>query len=260
MGAFNVRTSAARAAMLMVAGCGGPAFSVAVTDPGPTKASSPDPPASPEGSADLPESSAWSVEPDPDGGSAADASQAAVSVVDAADDGTRPAEASQADGAPGIKDAASLPDVNPSEASPPLVDAGTDTGPADDGGPTIFRNWIYTNSANTDGYILSLKRDGTYELQRFLRTAAGAANDEIETGTFSAAASALTFTPLQWSCRGADPAYTTPYALAGIYLDVTYVIGLIGIHVDATADFAPQVGCFAKSGAFTPSPLAPVAP
>jgi hypothetical protein len=152
-------------------------------------------------------------------------------------------------------------DVSPAEASP--ADEGSsssDAAGSGDGGPTIVGDWIYTNAANTDGYALSLKSDSTYELHRFVRTSATTANDEIETGSFSAATDSITFAPARWSCRAPDPSYATPFTLPGVYLDVTYVIGLIAFHADVSPDFTAVDGCFAKSGTFVPAPLAPVTP
>jgi hypothetical protein len=107
---------------------------------------------------------------------------------------------------------------------------------------------------------LSLKSDDAYELHRFVRTSTTTANDEVETGSFSATADSIMFVPARWSCRASDPSYTTPFALPGVYLDVTYVIGLIAFHADTSPDFTAVDGCFAKSGTFVPAPLAPVTP
>jgi hypothetical protein len=182
-----------------------------------------------------------------------------------------PDDGDAAEAAPPGVDAGGATDATGPDTAPSVADSGSDAGSAieagpeagiaGDGGRTIFGNWIYTNAANTQGYVLSLKSDDTYVLQRFVRTSATAANDEVETGSMPVAAHTIAFVPAQWSCRATDPPYTTPYALTDPYLDVTYTVGLIAFHVDtAPSDFVPTVGCFAKSGAFTLSPLAPVTP
>lgn len=232
MRVLNVMTCAAGAA-LMVTGCSGTPFAVIPPDPGPTAASIPQQLEGPEGSAAA---SPWEA-------SAAPGDEGHDTAHDAGQDTTSPA------------------DESPPEASPADVGSSSSDAPGSgDGGPTIFGDWIYTNAANTDGYLLSLRSDNTYELHRFVRTSATTANDEIETGSFSAAADSITFMPARWSCRAPDPSYPTPFALPGVYLDVTYVIGLIAFHADTSPDFTAVDGCFAKSGTFVPAPLAPVTP
>src|SRR5208283_2391115 len=127
MAVLKVGLSRAALAALMVAGCGGSAFSVASNDAGPMGVS----PLQEAGAAEGPD----------DG----DAAEAAPPGVDAggATDATGP------DTAPSVADSGS--------DAGSAIEAGPEAGIAGDGGRTIFGNWIYTNAANTQGYVLSLK-------------------------------------------------------------------------------------------------------
>jgi hypothetical protein len=118
--------------------------------------------------------------------------------------------------------------------------------------------------AGADGPLVlgvTFNGDGTYELHQTLRTSATTAEDQVQTGTFTATGSWITFTPQRSSCPGPAPMSTAPYKLLNGSLQMTSGTTVFTLQPD-TAPPAPgttvQTGCFDSQGVFTPGSLAPV--
>jgi hypothetical protein len=131
------------------------------------------------------------------------------------------------------------------------------------GPPSLDQVWIYQNSAGTAGQSVSFKSDGTYEFSELQVVSSTSINAQVETGTFTTSGDLLTNTPLQWSCRGADPGSTLTYQFNGGDLEFIGPTGILQYVPDTTpasaaGGLALVIGCFDTQGNFTPQALAPI--
>jgi len=125
----------------------------------------------------------------------------------------------------------------------------------------LIGNWTYTNASDSAGVDLQFKTDGTYVAQVLQLTSTTTANDEVESGTFTATDSEIALTPQKYTCPEADPPYTLSYHFNGDSLVVVFPTGAIGMSRytgPAATNFVVTMGCFQSDGSFVVSPLAPV--
>jgi hypothetical protein len=138
--------------------------------------------------------------------------------------------------------------------------ACSSTGVAE-GSPDLDGTWAYVSADGTQGLGATFRSDGTYELDPMVFPTSGTAQQRVETGTYSAAGSWITFTPHHSSCPGPDPVVTAPFRLNNGYLYLT--AGSTEVALQRAATPAPatatvQIGCFDASGTFTAAPVAAV--
>jgi len=129
------------------------------------------------------------------------------------------------------------------------------------GPPSVYNTWLYTSTDGTSALGVTFKTDGTYVSQVLQLTSATSGNDQVESGTFTARGSTLTFTPTKWSCpEPTDPPYTATYQQSGDTLSIAYSSGVVVYVVDTAgaSSFAIATGCFPKSGGFVATPLEPI--
>ncbi len=127
--------------------------------------------------------------------------------------------------------------------------------------PSVFNTWYYSAPGSATGYGLTLNRDYTYVASTFAVTSSASGNAQVEKGTYSATATALTFTPTEWSCeQPTDPPYTVQWKEVGNSFEVAYPSGIIVYQVDTAgvSSVAITYGCFDTNGNFFVSPLTPV--
>lgn len=138
------------------------------------------------------------------------------------------------------------------------VGCGSPEGPAQ----RLNGTWIYIAADNSVAVGATFSPDGTYVLQEMSLTSTNSADDEIETGTFSATDSDITTVPQQYSCPGPDPATTVAYDFSGSSLQIVSSSGITTLGRDTaqpSSMFSLTLGCFQSDGSFVAQPLAPVA-
>lgn len=131
------------------------------------------------------------------------------------------------------------------------------------GPPSLYQDWLYTDSSGNSGIAATFRTDGTYVVSDLVITSSASANAEVETGTFTAADTALAMTPTENSCTGPDAAYSLGYSFQGSSLEIAQPSGVLLMQPNTTSpgsigSFAITIGCFDSAGNFTASPLAPV--
>jgi hypothetical protein len=141
-----------------------------------------------------------------------------------------------------------------------LVGCNTSVG-GGHGTPSLEGNWLETNA--TEGLGLTFDANGDYVASVLALTSANSANAQEEVGTWTMNGSTLTLTPREWSCLGADPAYSYVYQFGGSDLELTSTSAALHILQPNTAtvstSFTLTIGCFGDNyTTFTAQPLAPV--
>lgn len=125
----------------------------------------------------------------------------------------------------------------------------------------LIGQWIYTNGSGEAAVDITFNADSTYKAQDAQLTSNTSANDEVETGIFSATDTEITSTPQQWTCPGPYPAYTVSYQFNGDSLVVTYSTGVMTMSrntTPASSNANLTFGCFQSDGSFVTEPLAHV--
>lgn len=121
--------------------------------------------------------------------------------------------------------------------------------------------WVFSNSSGSAGLDLIFNADASYSVQLLELTSTTTANDQVETGVYSASDSKITFTPQKYTCPGPDPIYRVAYTFNGESLALLFADGVIAFERytgPAATNFTLTFGCFQDDGSFVPSPLAPV--
>jgi len=125
----------------------------------------------------------------------------------------------------------------------------------------LVGSWVYSNSSGSTGIDLKFGSDANYSVQLLQLTSTTSANDEVETGIYSATDSTITFTPQKYTCPVPDPTYTLTYNFNGDSLAMLFSSGAIAFTRytgPASTNAALTFGCFQSDGTFFTSPLAPV--
>jgi hypothetical protein len=126
----------------------------------------------------------------------------------------------------------------------------------------LIGEWLFTNADGSGGIGLTFKADDTYVAAVLVATSASSLNGQIETGNYSATASAVTFTPRQSSCPGPDRVDTESYSFSGMDLVMaggsTVITFAPNNASSSTTTVVLTTGCFDSTGAFTSGPVAPV--
>jgi hypothetical protein len=134
-------------------------------------------------------------------------------------------------------------------------------GGSGNGAPSLDGSWAYTSAGGAFGYAYTFNSDGTYSAELLSLTSANSEDAYAETGTFTSTSDTIALTPNQASCGGPDPAYAYSYSLQGDTLVLTDPSGIVS-YERTTASSGPNesivLGCFDSTGAFTPTPMAPV--
>jgi hypothetical protein len=127
----------------------------------------------------------------------------------------------------------------------------------------LVGHWFYDSGAR-HRIALDINADGTYAATTLQGTVASptAAEAQVETGTYAATDTAVTWTPKQSTCPGPAPVSMIHYTFNGDALLVsngTSVATYQRQNAQATQGFDVVLGCFlAQNGAFVAAPLAPV--
>ena len=124
----------------------------------------------------------------------------------------------------------------------------------------LIGQWISTDSTGSQGVGLEFDSDGTYVAQLLELTSSTSANDEGESGVYTATSSTINFTPQKSSCPGPDPVYSLTYSFSAGGLVVATPSGAIGLtrNNPGLANGTITFGCFQPNGSFVASPVAPV--
>ncbi len=131
----------------------------------------------------------------------------------------------------------------------------------------IYGSWVSTDASGATGprtVRLSLTSARTYSLEELTVSTTGATLAHAETGTFTASAGVIDWSPEQSTCPGPDATYQSAYELSGTTFSLALpggdVIALraVGDDDDAGAGAALTLGCFGADGGFTTSPLSAV--
>jgi hypothetical protein len=131
------------------------------------------------------------------------------------------------------------------------------------GPPSLYQDWLYTDSSGNSGIAATFKSDGTYVVSDLMITSSTSANAQVETGTFTASNGSLAMAPKEDSCPGPDAAYSLGYSFQGGNLEIVQPSGVLLMQPNTTSpgsigSFAITIGCFDGSGNLKASPLAAV--
>ncbi len=125
----------------------------------------------------------------------------------------------------------------------------------------LIGQWVYTNSSGSTGIDVTFNTNATYTLQVMRLTSTTSANDQVETGIYSATENELTFTPQKYTCPGPVPVFTEGYSFNGDSLSMLFsdaVLVYSRSTTPAATNFSISFGCFQTDGSFVQAPLAAV--
>ena len=123
----------------------------------------------------------------------------------------------------------------------------------------LMGKWLYAGSSA--GIGLEFDTNNTYKGQLLQETSATTGKDQVETGTFTATDTAITFTPQQSSCPGPIPVYFQDYSFNGDSLVLASSTGGMAFSRNTSPPATNAIitfGCFQSDGSFVQAPLAPV--